>query len=76
MVTGEEPRATPPARGKVQLPFEKGFVQVPVLALAVSRSGGLSAGKYSASFCASGGSFALQVLHGSVKQEKPFSKAD
>lgn len=67
--TGEDPCATPPARGKVQLPFEKGFVWVSILALAVSCYVELPAGEYSASFCASG-------RHGSVKQEKPFSKVD
>lgn len=72
--TGEEPRATPPARGKAQLPFEKGFVSVPILALAVSCHVGLAAGKYSAPFCASGGSFALQVYMALLSKRNLFQK--
>lgn len=74
--TGEEPSATPPATSEMQLPCEEGFVGVSVAALAVSCSVELAAGQYSASRCASGGSFHPAGLHSSVKQDKPFSKVD
>jgi len=70
--TAGGPRAT----GTAQLPFGKGFILGPLLALAASCHAELAAGKRSAPFCASGGSSAPWGCTALFRRRNLFPKAD